>query len=469
MGEDSLSGISAATVWLKRLFFAAAIVLISLQWVNTRIAILRANQFVANPVLPTTYFIYHSMATGLGEGRVGQVDLAALRRHANLNYNQPWAPFERLPQSAEHQWVNFYTLDIGYGFIVEAARLMFRSLPDNHLRALALQLLVDAALVGFVYFLFSHWSNALGLLAALLYSSNQVFFDLVSFPFYYYWDIPLSFVVLGSIFLAYRRPGESVVWLTIAATALGFGVWLRGSWWPIGIFLLGVVAFHRPLRKHLLIPMVVFTVIAAPQVARASYARGRLTLSTRTVWHVALVGLGYYPNPYGLEAKDVVVFKLTRDKYGVEFKSEDYSAHDQAARQEYVEIWRKDPKFVIASFFGRLTDSVLGRTPTSVRAFRLVSNAEYDFICLLGFAAMMAKGGDRRLFGIAAAGTYAIYVGLTSVFYFVGLAYDSVSQVTLLVLCIGAIDAATDFARRTLYRLPVTASIADTASVSSNA
>ena len=62
---------------------------------------------------------------------------------------------------------------------------------------------------------------ALGLLAAYLYASNGIFYDLVSFAFYYYWDIPLTFVVLGALLLAYRRPTEATRWLTLAALALG--------------------------------------------------------------------------------------------------------------------------------------------------------------------------------------------------------------------------------------------------------
>jgi hypothetical protein len=426
--------------WLKTAVVAAAVAIITVQWVNTRIAILRTNQFVAEPVLPTTYVIYHSMATGFSEGRIGQVDLAALRDYANLH--NPWAPFAKRMPDAAPQWVSYYTLDVGYSFIVEAARLMFPALPDNHLRALALQLVVDALLVGFVFHVFARWSTALGLLAALLYCSNQVFSDLVSFPFYYYWDIPLTFVVLGSLLLAFREPARATGWLTLMAGTIGFGVWLRGSWWPIGLFLLGVTLFTPGLRRHLVVPLVLFCVIAAPQVGRASYARGHLTLSTRSVWHVALVGLGYYPNPYGLQAQDAVIFKLTKDKYGVEFRSEDYEVHDQAARREYLAIWKKDPGFVIRSFSGRLGESIAGRTQTSVRAYRFVTNVQYLILCVTGFVVMVMQGGERRLLAIAAAGTYVIYVVLTCVFYFVGLAYDNVSQVTLFVLMMGGCDAA---------------------------
>jgi hypothetical protein len=53
---------------------------------------------------------------------------------------------------------------------------------------------------------------------------------------------------------------------------------------------------------------------------------------------------------------DGVIFKLTKDKYGVEFSAQDYWPHEQAARKEFVSIWQKDRGFVIRSFFGRLKD-----------------------------------------------------------------------------------------------------------------
>ena len=173
--------------------------------------------------------------------------------------------------------MSFYTLDIGYSLIVEVARLAFPTLPDNHLRALALQLVCDVALVFFVYFLFAQWHVVVGLLAAFLYVSNAPFDDLVSIPYYYYWDIPIAFLVLGALFLAYRQPRHTTAWLTLGGVVLGYGVWLRGSWWPIALFLGLVAAFTPALRKSLLIPMLAFAIVAAPQVARSSWLRGRLT------------------------------------------------------------------------------------------------------------------------------------------------------------------------------------------------
>jgi hypothetical protein len=437
--------LAAPPRWLKGALIAIAVVMITVQWVNTRVSILRLNQKPSSPMVLATYPVYHSMATGMREGRIGQVDLLALRRYSELN--ELSAPFERLPPEAEHQWVNFYTLDVGYSFIVEAARLAFPSLPDNHLRPLALQLVVDVALTGFIFFVFSQWAVWLGLLASYLYVSNGVFYDLVSFAYYYYWDIPLTFVVLGSLILAYRRQEEAGAWLTVAAVALGFGVWLRGSWWPLSLFLVTVALWVRPLRRKMLMPILAFAVLATPQVVRSSLVRGQLTFTTRAVWHVALVGLGYYPNPYGLRAEDGAVFELTRQKYGVEFKSQDYWLHDQAARKEFLSIWAHDHGFVIRSFLGRLTESIAGRTQSSVFSFLFLSNGKYRLLCLLGFFGMLWRGGEKRLLAIATAGSYSIYVVLTCVFYYVGLAYDNVPEVTLLILFLGGIEAAIFFAR----------------------
>ena len=415
-------------------------VAIIVQWANMRASILHANQNRARPTILDTYTYYHIMAMGLREGHIGQVDLAAVRQYQALH--DPAAAYERLPPGAAHEWVNYYTLDIGYSFIVEAARLAFPGLPDNHLRALLLQVVADAALVWFVFFAFSHWNFWLGLIAAYLYASNGPASDLASVAFYYYWDLPLCFLVIGSLVLVHRRPAEVTGWLTVAALALAVGVWIRGSWWPLALFLLGVAVSSRELRTRLLVPLLVFAVLATPQVVRSSRARGQLAFTTRAVWHVALVGLGYYANPHGLVMNDNAVFDLTREKYGVPFRSDDYYIHDQAAKKEFLAIWSQDRGFVIRSFFGRLKESLAGSTPTSVPSFLWISNLPFRLLCLAGFVAMIFRDREKQLIAIAAAGMYAIYIGLTSVFYFVGLSYDSVSQVTLLVLFIGGLEAA---------------------------
>jgi len=416
---------------------AVCLVVIALAWVNLRVFVLRT-QADGKIVVLSGYYVYHGMAEALSEGRVGQVDMAALRQFLALH--DSLAVYKPVPPGGNHEWVNYYTLDIGYLFIVELARLAFPTLPDNVLRSLALQLVADAAVVGFVYFLFSHWNVVLGILASFLYVTNFVFASLVSFAYYYYWDIPLTLVVLGTLTLAWHRPLEARRWLTLAGIALGCGVWLRGSWWPLSLFFFALAA-TTPLRARLMLPLVMFGVVAAPQVIRSSVARGQLALSTRTVWHVAMVGLGYYPNPYGLEAKDESVFKLTHDKYGINFRAEDFELHDQAAKKEFLSIWRNDRGFIVRSFLGRLKESLLGSTQTRTPSYLFVPNVAYRLLCLVGLAAMIIRGGEKRLLAIAAGGMYAIYVVLTCLFYFVGLAYDNVTEVTMFVCLMGGIEA----------------------------
>ena len=53
--------------WLRSLLISVATVAIVLQWMNTRVAILRMNQNPAHPVVLATYPVFHSMATGMRE------------------------------------------------------------------------------------------------------------------------------------------------------------------------------------------------------------------------------------------------------------------------------------------------------------------------------------------------------------------------------------------------------------------
>ena len=109
--------------------------------------------------------------------------------------------------------------------------------------------------------------------------------------------------------------------------------------------------------------------------------------------------------------------------------------------QEFFSIWNKDRGFVIRSFLGRLGESLRGHTVTSVLSFLFMSNGFYRILCVLGLAAMIVRGGDRRLLGIAAAGAFVIYVVLTCCFYFVGLAYENVSEVALFVTFMGGLES----------------------------
>jgi hypothetical protein len=440
MAGRGSSRLEALIAWLSsgRLLVAAALLLV-LVWANTRILTLRAYQQPTKPTVPSAYYIFHGIAVALEEARIGQLDLARYRE-----YTSRGDVFAEYPvrSSGTPQLVDYYALDVGYGFVVELGRLLFPVLPDNYLRVLALQLAFDFLSIAAVWFLFSRWCAPLGLAAACAYVANAVFVRLVSVPLYYYWDVPIGFAVLGGLLLALEDDRRARGWLLGAGAVLGLAVWVRASWWPLSAVFFLTCAASRELRRKLVPALAIFVLLAAPQVARSSLARGRPTLSTRATWHVALVGLGYYSNSYGFELSDESVFRRIHDKYGVVIRTEDYGSHDEAARREYFEILRRDPGFVARSFFGRLGESVLGTTTTSAQAYPGVPNPLYRLLCVLGLIAMHRRGGARRAVGWAAAALFATYVGLTSLFYFVGLAYDNVSEVSLFVLLMGLLEAA---------------------------
>jgi hypothetical protein len=449
-GRSGVSILFSLPPTLKAAFVAACLVATALLWANSRILALRKHQDPEKPIVLSAYYVYHGMAAALEEGRLGQLDLARYQRYVALD--NPNAVYGSLPGDERTKFVDYYSLDVGYSFLVELARLAFPALPDNHLRSLALQLLVDAGLVVLVYLLFATWDPILGALAAPLYAGNKVFCWLVSFAFYYYWDVPLCFAVLSLLLLAYRYAPRAGLWLGIAGCVLGFGVWLRASWWPLTGLFCAIVLLTPPLRRKAPWLLLIFGLVAAPQVYRSSRARGSLALSTRASWHVALVGLGYYPNPYGLEAKDESVFRLIHEKYGTRVRTEDYGEHDQAAKREYLSILRNDPQFVWRSFRGRLRESLLGTTATSLAPYPLLSNALYRLLCVGGLVMMILAGGERRWLGLTAAGTYAVYVLVTALFYFVGLAYDNVSQVALFLMLLGGLEAASRVAHEQIVK-----------------
>lgn len=450
---------------LVRLALLASVLFLALLWVNTRILVLRKHQDPAKPLVLSGYYVFHAMAAALEEGRVGQLDLTRYREYAEAA--RPLAPYRPNARRGPAEYVNYYTLDVGYSFIVELARLFFPTLPDNYYRALALQLAADLLTALLLYCLFAPWGKGVGLLASASFVTNRVFLELVSFAYYYYWDATLAFLLFATLLLAARHPRHAGAWTVLGGAVLGFGVWLRASWWPLGLGYFIVLALWPSLRPKLLLAALPFALLALPQVWRASEARGQLTLSTRATWHVALVGLGYYPNEYGLEAKDETIFELTRKKYGVPFRFEDYSGeHNVAARREYLAILKGDPAFVVRSFLGRLGESFLGTTRDSLSPYPFVGKIGYRVLCLIGLVLMIWRGGERRLLGWTAAGAYAVYVSVTSAFYFVGLAYDSVSQAALLVLLIGLVDSAAEGARRALAWLQPTGPVQSAAAAS---
>ena len=146
--------------------------------------------------------------------------------------------------------------------------------------------------------MFSQWNVALGMLAAYLYASNGIFYDLVSFALLLllgHSARPSSCSARCSSPTGGRRKRPRGWRWRALPSASACGCADRGgrcrcscAAWRPGSRRCGRTG--RPGRRCL-------PIVAPPQVIRSTRARGQLTFTTRAVWHVALVGLGYYPNP----------------------------------------------------------------------------------------------------------------------------------------------------------------------------
>jgi hypothetical protein len=422
------------------IMFTAA-VLLAVLWLYSRAVVFGAYQGRSEPIVPSAYYAYHGMAIALEHGRVGQLDLVRYRAHEALR--DPRVEYPPPQPGARPEYADYYSLDVGYALLVEMGRLLFPTLPDTYLRVLGLQLLVDCAMLGVAFLVFSRWGAIFGLAAAGAYLGNAVFARLVAIPLYYFWDVPIALLLIGASASALQSPDRSRRPLLGAGLLLGVAVWVRATWWPLAAIYFAALATSRPLRRKLVLPLVLFALLAVPQVWRSSHARGHLALTTRATWHVALAGLGHYPNPYGLEPTDESVFRLTAERYGIVYRTEDYGPHDQAAKVAYLAIVEQHPWFVFGSFVRRLWESASGTTSESAVAYPGLPNPLHRALALVGFLVMHRSGGVRRQLAWIAGGWFVTYVVITSLFYLVTLAYDNVTQVCLLLLSVGLLEKVT--------------------------
>ena len=196
------------------------------------------------------------MAPGPAHGRLGQVDLIAIGRHAALN--DPWAPYER--SAARRPSTNGLTTTRwtsatrssskrrGSRFLLCRTTTFGRSLcscsPTRRSSSSCI-------------FLFSQWNLALGLLARLSLRVQR--------------RLPEPGVVCVLLLLGHsahvHRPGLAAPRVSPSGSgrslaradgvALGGGVWLRGSWWPLSVFLFALAgltpscAESHLRRRHL--------------------------------------------------------------------------------------------------------------------------------------------------------------------------------------------------------------------------
>jgi hypothetical protein len=387
------------------------------------------------------YHTFHEMSVSWKAGRpLGYVNLPRVARLPASVY----APYDT---SLTHDEANvggqYLTLDRGYAVIVHLARKLFGMLPDNYLRALALQVTADLCCLIALYATLILWGWGPAIIGGVLYATNSVLCYVVTLTFYYFWDGVIATSLFILLLISYRLLShERFRWWGRLAFAglgavLGMGVWLRASWFHYGVLVLVTLAFIPVTRRNLWIAALAFILLVAPQVRYASSQEGHFALSTRMMWHTAHQALGRYPNAFGLEDDDGYQFELAERVYGVKYNYLSYRAQDEAMREDYKKLFHEDPWLVVRSIATRIYCNIThNANENEVRFWNT------GLLCwaIVGAAWLFTRGGERRAVALVASFLYLGACAAVGIVYYINPNYANVTQLCLILLVCGAVD-----------------------------
>jgi len=436
------------------LLSVAAIVLY--YWATSRIPRMADYQTPPHPIMHGNYYSYHDMSEQWDQGkRPGTLNMTK-----NGQYNligNPYADYAKFqPLQKQEYFCDFYDLDIGFLFPIDLARRLFGVLPDNYLRTVAFQLLVDILAAFAIFTSLIGWGLLPATGSALLYATNVAIGTQVSLAFYYFWDAVTALAALLAIVSLHRTARRRFDWASVAlaivlGAILGFGIWLRSSWAAYSFVLVALLLFSRTMRKYAPITAVVLLVCASYPIVRASRLLGHPAVTTRQSWSAAFEALGKDPNPYGLENDDQYLFDVAREKYGAVDDNCQGTKRDAALKKEYQEIWRKDRAFIIRSIANRM---YLGFLSNGARQDD-VGDRNALILAVIGCGWMVLRGGARRWLAIPAATLFVVSVASIGLVYFVTAHYNGVSQVCLVLLAAGTFDLMGYFLPRSFRFAPL--------------
>jgi hypothetical protein len=210
-----------------------------------------------------------------------------------------------------------------------------------------------------------------------------------------YW-IPAWTVLalLPFVLIAYRHWSRSaVLTLGLALALASFASSMRGhSGLPILLAAVVVVLF----RERKLLPAVLFVlsfvaiyfsvgpgilgVARSQRDAQLGTDWGRSTLGAHPFWHPVYLGLGYLPNPYGIQWNDTVAFEaVQREDPTAGYVTREYEA---SLRRQFFAILQRDPGFVLATY--------------AVKSRQLVQDLMTQYLPLILFVPIAVVSGVLR-------------------------------------------------------------------------
>lgn len=192
----------------------------------------------------------------------------------------------------------------GYAYLVQFAHFLFPFLGQQA-AIKVFQCLIHFLLVGLILF-----SPTIGprvkLGIFLLYGLNPLVLKFVVFNFYYFWQ-SIPAVLLGSIIVGQRRS----VLLLLPILLLPFSLLARIT--PIGLAALAIFYAYRRLGWQMAAGIFIFTL--------SIYNIAHQSATVRNPYHTMYVGLGAYPNPYGIKLSDNEGYALYKAQTGQELNA----------------------------------------------------------------------------------------------------------------------------------------------------
>ncbi|MBM3206946.1 MAG: hypothetical protein FJZ43_04980, partial [Candidatus Staskawiczbacteria bacterium] len=204
--------------------------------------------------------------------------------------------------------------NFGYVLIVFIARNLFFWMGDLN-SVILLQILVHAFIS--ISIIKRLNSKLLAPLFLFLYAVNPFVSHFVTFPFYYFWAVIPSYIFL----LLFFRKKSFTYELFYLLPLLYFAYIIRPTTILIIFFFLfyQIILDKSKFRLSALSSLIVFSALAFLLSSTPSTLGRRGQQST--IWHTAYIGLGAYPNKYGIQLSDEFAFTKYHKETGIGMSS----------------------------------------------------------------------------------------------------------------------------------------------------
>jgi len=238
-------------------------------------------------------------------------------------------------------------------------------IPPSVAMLVGIQLGLDAAVLVAICWLALQLGGPVGAVAAgWTYSVSPALSRASTFPFYYYWPIPIVVALVATLFALSRSRSvrATLAWSGLAGLLAGAGCWFRGTMVTVAL-VTPILAFalSRPSGRSLRAALVSVSAIIVVLLPSAwhNFPRSGSLLPRRQVWHDLYIGIGTRPNPYGIVHDDGSGARVAAERHGVSFHGPGY---EEALRAEYFTVLRANPLLILGNFVKNTRDGLRGVT-----------------------------------------------------------------------------------------------------------